>query len=80
MKYYVKTILVLPNTVEKTKETFVEYYKDYHWDDDEIDEVLGDMKTWEDVENFLDTLDDEELRDLGPYFETEYGRELTKKA
>ncbi len=79
MKYCVKTILVLPNTVEETKETFVEYYKDYHWDDDEIDEILGDIKTWKDVEDFLDTCGDEELRDLEPYFETEYGRGLTEK-
>lgn len=79
MRYCIKTILVLPSTVEETKKILAEYHKDLLWDDDEIDEILGDIKTWKDVENFLDTFDASELYDLGPYFDTEYGSELIEK-
>lgn len=79
MRYYIKAIFVLPNTVEETKEILAQYYKDIYWDDDEINEMLSFIKTWEDVRNFLDTYDNDELHDLVPYFEVEYGRELTEE-
>lgn len=79
MRYYIKTVFVLPNTVEETKEILAQYYKDICWDDDEINEMLSFIKTWEDVKNFLDTYDNDEFPDLVPYFEVEYGRELTEE-
>lgn len=79
MRYYIKAIFVLPNTVEETKEILAQYYKNIYWDDDEINEMLSFIKTWEDVRNFLDTYDNDELHDLVPYFEVEYGRELTEE-
>lgn len=79
MRYYIKAIFVLPNTVEETKEILAQYYKNIYWDDDEINEMLSFIKTWEDVKNFLDTYDDDEFHDLVSYFEVEYGRELTEE-
>ena len=79
MRYYIKTVFVLPKTVEETKEILAQYYKYICWDDDEINEMLSFIKTWEDVKNFLDTYDNDEFPDLVPYFEVEYGRELTEE-
>lgn len=80
MKYCAKLIFELPNTVEETKEILVEYYKDLLQNPDEIDEVVGNnIKTWDDVKEFLDTFCYDELNELGLYFEVKYEGKMVEK-
>ena len=80
MTYYWKTGLILPNSIEKTKEVLTEYYTDLFWDYEDIIEVIGNIKTWEDVKNFLNDFDEEELEnDIAPYFKWYCERGITEE-
>jgi hypothetical protein len=79
MRYCIKRTFILPNTVEETKEILAQYYKDINWFEESIEEILKDVKTWKDVESFLDEYDDQEFNELEQYFDVEYGSELVEK-
>lgn len=79
MRYCIKRTFILPNTVEETKEILVQYYKDIYWFEESIEEILKDVKTWKDVESFLDNFDNQEFDELEQYFDVEYGSELVEK-
>jgi hypothetical protein len=79
MRYCIKRTFILPNTVEETKEILAQYYKDIEWSEEDIEEILKDVKTWKDVESFFDEFEDYEFNELEQYFDVEYGSELVEK-
>ena len=79
MKYCVKTVVVLPDTVEETKEKLIDFLRDCYLDDDEIAELTDGMKTWEDVRSFLITYDVDELYALAPWFSDYYNEKVIEK-
>lgn len=79
MRYYIKRIFILPDTLEKTKEVIAKYYQDIGWFKEDIEESLGEVKTWKDMESYFDEFDADELNDLEEYFEVEYGSKIVEK-
>lgn len=79
MKYCVKTVVVLPDTVEETKEKLIDYLRDCYLDDNEIAELIGDIKTWEDVRAFLTSYDVDELYALAPWFSDFYNEKVIER-
>lgn len=79
MRYCIKRIFILPDTLEKTKEVIANYYQDIGWFKEDIEESLGEVKAWKDMESYFDEFDADELNDLEEYFDVEYGSELVEK-
>lgn len=79
MKYCVKTVVVLPDTVEETKEKLINFLRDCYLDDNEIAELTDNMKTWEDVRAFLIDYDVDELYALAPWFSDFYNEKVIEK-
>ena len=79
MRYCIKRIFILPDTLKKTKEVIAKYYQDIGWFKEDIEESLGEVKTWKDMESYFDEFDADELNDLEEYFEVEYGRKIVEK-
>lgn len=79
MRYCIKRIFILPDTLEKTKEVIAKYYQDIGWFKEDIEESLGEVKTWKDMESYFDEFDADELNDLEEYFEVEYGSKIVEK-